>query len=249
MAGTLVTVEPGYPIPRARRFGICGILLRGQRRGRHLSRAWAWSHRQGIEASRCRVRQQLSSSVKSALAQHRILSCGIDFRSHYRFQTFCTCRVAVMVQAKRDEGTWPSARERHWRRELGHGIRGDHRSRLQNLRVPGFLHAFLHRAEGEELLRKISGKEGISRRRRFILSTVVSIMWRRRSTSMASRNLLTAGRFACRRTGEVSLIATSSRRSSSMAPSRAPIHSFTSSVPPRITARTLAGLLRVISNF
>ena len=143
-----------------------------------------------LRSSRSRVRQQLSSSVKNALAQHCILSCGIDLRSYYRFQTFCACRVAVMVQTKRDKGAWPSARERHWRRKLGHGIRGDHRSRLQNLRVSGFLHALLHRAEGEELLRNISGKEGISRRRCFILSKAVSIMRKRRSSPMASRDFI-----------------------------------------------------------
>ena len=44
--------------------------------------------------------------------------------------------------------------------KLGHGIRSDHWSRLQNLRVPGLLHPFRHRAESEELFRSIWSAEG-----------------------------------------------------------------------------------------
>src|SRR5215475_14176476 len=113
------------------------------------------------EAGRCRVRQQLCSSLKSALAQHRIFPCRIDLRSRPRFQTFRARQTAFMVQTTRDEGAQPSTCEHHRRRKLGHGIRGDHRSRLQNLRVPRFLHPFLHRAESEKLFRRVSGKEGI----------------------------------------------------------------------------------------
>ncbi len=83
------------------------------------------------------------------------------FDPESRFQAVCTCRIAVMVQAKRDPRSWSYAGEHHRRRKLGLGIRGAYRSGLQDLRIPGFLHALLHRAKGEKLLRRVSGKEGI----------------------------------------------------------------------------------------
>ena len=60
----------------------------------------------GIEVSRSQVRQQLSSSVKKALAQHCILSCGIDVRSSIAFRLSARVELPLWSKNTERQGRW-----------------------------------------------------------------------------------------------------------------------------------------------